>query len=114
MSRLIDDLRAQRRLTQPWFVAPENEPAWEKDGRQLWKFLSNSQLPVLKIDNVAEYYYVGTDQEQWNLEKHFPNLAPVFPVAWFEHKIPKRIHSKECGDSDMSEVLGSKARAGFL
>jgi hypothetical protein len=39
----------------------------------------------VKLQNVADYYYNGTPQEHWDIDQHFPNLAPCWPVfiaAW--------------------------------
>jgi hypothetical protein len=73
--------------------------------------LHDPALPAILIDNVAEYYFTGTDQEIWDLGKHFPNLAPPFPLCWMEHKLPKVIRS-EIGDTRApAEIDG---RAGIL
>jgi hypothetical protein len=77
-------------------------------------YVRTLELPVLLIDNVADYYYRGTDQEFWDLGRDFPNLAPPYPVFWTEHKMPHTIHSKEYGTSDVSNCLGSKARMGLF
>lgn len=39
---------------------------------------------VFDVNNVANYYYNGTDQEEWHLVDDFPNVAPAFPKMWFE------------------------------
>jgi hypothetical protein len=53
----------------------------------------------------ASYYFVGTDQEHWDLAKDFPNLAPPYPQFWCEHRLANYIHSKECGDSDLRHLV---------
>ncbi len=64
---------------------------------------------VIKADNVAEYYYMGTDQEEWDGES-FPNVAPPFPLAWFEWRNP--------GSSNSNGVIkplpGGGARMGVV
>lgn len=47
----------------------------------------------VRIDNVTEYLFAGTDQEIWTA-KDFPNQAPPFPVIWFESVSPTFILSK--------------------
>ena len=103
MPRLIDDIRAAGHFTAPFFVRSKGD-AWDKHARQLAPVFLDPQLPVLLIDNVAEYMYKGSDQEYWDLVRDFPNLAPPFEAFWAEHKMPTMIHSKECGDSDLSYV----------
>lgn len=113
MPRLIDDLRARdARLAMPHFVPPWKEQAWAEICRHTQKIISDPQLPVLLIDNVADYFY-GSDQEFWDLRDHFPNLAPPFPAMWFEHRMPRKIHSKECGDTDVSSWI-QHGRQGML
>lgn len=56
------------------------------------------------IDNVAEYLYAGTDQENWDPRTDFPNVAPPFPRCWFDHKRPSRINSRVLGDQDASKL----------
>jgi hypothetical protein len=47
----------------------------------------------VRIDNVTDYLFAGTDQEVWN-DEHFPNQAPPFPHMWFETIAPKFIRSR--------------------
>jgi hypothetical protein len=113
MSRLIDDLRAPgARVAMPFFVRHDKQDAWQLLGARVHDLLMNPELPVLLIDNVAEYYYAA-DQEYWDLREDFPNLAPPYPVLWCEHKMVKRIQSKECGDTDLSALV-PHGRTGML
>jgi hypothetical protein len=77
------------------------------------KLIADEELPVLLIDNVAEYYYAGTGQEYWDITVDFPNIAPVFPAFWAEHKFPKRIHSDTKGDRSV-ESFCPDGRSGWL
>lgn len=113
MPRLIDQIRAGGKLEMPFFVVPEKEEAWQRMAERLLPFLQNPQLPVLLIDNVAEYFYVGTGQEDWDLTVHFPNLAPPYPAFWCEHRIPSQIHSDRCGDMDTTKWIRG-GRVGVL
>ena len=65
MPRLLDDIRTADRFSMPWFVAPERQDAWASMVQSLRELLLNPDLPVLLIDNVATYYFVGSDQEHW-------------------------------------------------
>jgi hypothetical protein len=113
MPRLIDDIRV-RGVQMPVFVAPEWEAQWLKYAKSVMQVLTEPKLPVLLIDNVADYYYVGTGQEYWSLERDFPNLAPPYECFWAEHRLTRRIHSDTKGDTDMSSVLGKEARLGAV
>ena len=105
MPRLIDDIRTPgARIEMPRYVESNFEPAWAQMCGQVCKLLTDPDLPVLLIDNVADYYF-GADQEYWDLRRDFPNLAPPYPMFWAEHRIPRKIHSKECGDSDMAAFI---------
>jgi len=113
MARLIDDIRRIGRLTMPWFISPRKHEAWKKHAAQLLELIrTDESIPVILIDNVSAYYYEGTDQENWDLTVHFPNLAPPFPMFWIEHRMPKRIHS-EIGDQDVNRLC-LNGRTGFL
>jgi len=113
MPRLIDDLRAKgARLAKPHFVPPDKEKDWAQMAQELSVLLARPDLPVLLIDNVADYYY-SSDQEYWDLRDDFPNLAPPYPAFWCESKLATKIHSKQCGDTDMSAFI-SNSRIGML
>jgi hypothetical protein len=112
MARFLDDVRRAGRLEMPWWVERRHHARWARHATMLYGYLQQRDLPVLLIDNVADYYYSGTSQEYWNLAKHFPNMAPPFPLFWTEHRFPKMIHS-EIGDTPApSEV--ANAHTGFL
>lgn len=104
MARLIDDIRAAGKLTAPFFVTQKRE-AWRKIAQFLAPMLEDSSMPVILIDNVADYMYTASDQEHWDLVRDFPNLAPPFPAFWTEHRMPSVIHSKECGDTDTRHLV---------
>jgi hypothetical protein len=67
------------------------------------------------VDNVADYYYRGTDQEMWDLTRDFPNLAPPYHAFWSEHKVATHIWSVEHGNLDLTSLgIGDDARIGWL
>lgn len=51
---------------------------------------------VVACDNVASYYYEGTDKENWDLSD-FPNIAPPFGRFWLDFKAPKQCVSETHG-----------------
>lgn len=105
MPRLIDDIRAAGKFETPWFIPPVKQQAWAEYARRLGEILGAPDMPVLLIDNVADYYFRGTDQERWDLKRDFPNLAPPFDMFWMEHRMPQVIHSKEFGDTNVNKNL---------
>jgi hypothetical protein len=72
------------------------------DGKKFRRELTSAEIFV--ADNVAEYLYAGTDQEEWDLGKDFPNLAPPFPLFWIEHRRPSKIISREYGERDAKAI----------
>lgn len=44
------------------------------------------------INNVAQYYW-QSEQDFWDAEIEFPNLAPPFEKFWMEYKMPSKIHA---------------------
>jgi hypothetical protein len=111
MPRLLDDIRGGR-LQMPWFVAPHLIQAWERQSTEVSEILMNDEMPVILIDNVAEYYF-SSEQEYWSVDKDFPNCAPPFSRFWVEHRMPRTIHSKEKGDTVVSDLV-PKGRVGVL
>ena len=114
MARLLDDIR-RFPLRMPGFVPRHLEEHWATYARKIMSMIlpakGADELPVVLIDNVADYYFRVSDQEMWDITTDFPNLATPYPAFWVEHKLPKLIHSKQWGDSDVSDVPG---RAGFF
>jgi hypothetical protein len=50
--------------------------------------LLEDAVPVL-VDNVARWYGEESPQEQWELNTDFPNVAPPWPVAFYEWSSPR-------------------------
>jgi hypothetical protein len=46
----------------PWCVAPPKMLRWKIYTEQLWQIL-RSDVPVINIDNVADYYFAGTGRK---------------------------------------------------
>jgi hypothetical protein len=49
---------------------------------------------VIVGDNVAEYYYCGTDQEDFDIKTDFPCQVPPFNQFWVEWSQPTAIRSR--------------------
>lgn len=113
MARLIDDIRASGQVVRPHFVAPWLAKQWEAYAMRVMQLFRDPEIPVLLIDNVAKYYFEGTDQEYWALDKDFPNIAPPYPQFWMENRMPRQIVSKECGVTDI-ESWTPRGRIGML
>jgi hypothetical protein len=110
--RLIDELRAPgARRHMPHWVTPRREREWTDYALKLMEAASDPRMPVLLTSNVAEYFYSGTNQEHWSLDKDFPNIAPPFSYFWVEFKMAKIIRS-EAGDTDVSRWLPQGGRVG--
>jgi hypothetical protein len=107
MARLVDLIR-RGKIRAPTGYTP-GEPAVRVMHHYALDMLSRAQIFV--IDNVADYFYMGTDQEHWDEQTDFPNVAPPFPVFWMEWKKPARIVSRVHGitkpdsHADMTGVL---------
>lgn len=113
MPRLIDDIRAAGQTQVPWCVADSKLIHWQRHALQIWDVLRDPALPVILIDNVADYYFAVSDQENWDLATDFPNLAPPFEAAWFEHRMPRVIHSREKGDTNIAAMI-PRGRVGLI
>lgn len=48
-------------------------------------------------DNVSDYFYEGNEQEDWALEKDFPNVAPPFDLFFLDFKAPPSVNSAVTG-----------------
>jgi hypothetical protein len=80
-------------------VAGELEtPAWRGLGDEAdIARKSLTRAVVVRADNVADYFYAGTDKDDWVIEDDIPLCAPVFPLMWFEFAKPKVINSEKSG-----------------
>jgi len=115
MARFLDDIRRAGRFQMPHFVQPNKAEAWSSHASRLFEmFLKQPDMPVICVDNVSQWYYEGTGQENWDLTKDFPNLAPPYPLFWLEYKLPKRIHSDTKGDTDTSALGLGNGHVGWL
>jgi hypothetical protein len=74
------------------------------------------ECEILSIDNVAEYYWSGTDKEEWDVMQDFPNLAPPFHNFWMEYQFPTSIRNSKGveyrpHDQRSCEAIGLRVKA---
>lgn len=53
---------------------------------------------VVEATNVSDYYFMGTDQEVWDIGQDFPTLTPPLDRLWIECRAPEKIISAEYGE----------------
>lgn len=53
-------------------------------------------ITVIACDNVSQYFFEETDQEDFSL-KDFPNIAPPFDAFWLDIKAPSKVVSEKHG-----------------
>ncbi len=102
MTRLYDVILERPVSPTRYHVRAMDRPSFTTMVEQVRDHLRSAA--VIVADNVAEYLYAGTDQEQWDVTRDFPNLAPPFPTFWIETRRPSRIVSRERGELP-SELL---------
>jgi hypothetical protein len=94
-------------------------PPWVAEGRLLlladrWLAGTRAKLDraeLIEASVACEYFYAGTDQEEWSIESDFPRLVPPFPVFWIEMRRPSRVVSRVNGTLPSD---GLPERMGFL
>ena len=72
-----------------WRCAHENWIKWTTRTRS-----AISKIPVFEISNVADYFYLSTDQEYWDLFTDFPRPMPPFEDMWLEFVLPSQTFSE--------------------
>src|SRR5277367_6488781 len=68
-----------------------NTPGVSKEVEHLCDVLVRATL--VRVQPIADYLYLGTDQENWYLDKDFPNIAPPWPVMFCSWKEPRKSFS---------------------
>lgn len=76
MSLLLDRLLA--------FGVDQTTPA-ASGGVELAKL---SRIPILDAQTAVDYFYMGTDQDEWGLRQDFPCVTAPWPQSWIEFRIP--------------------------
>lgn len=70
---------------------------------------SLAERTLIVADNVAEHYWRGTDQEEWDLQEDFPNIAPPFERMFIEAAYPAYSLSKVTGLRPIDMEVGAVA-----
>jgi len=63
------------------------------------------EAEVIFADNVARYLYCETPQEDWDIARDFPNVAPPFPVMFVEHSLPRYSFSEKLGRINLDSAI---------
>ncbi len=63
-----------------------------KEVAQIWKG-NMRDAQVFEITPTAEYFYAGTDQEEWDVFHDFPSLLPPYDNLWMEYTPPPTVRS---------------------
>lgn len=67
------------------------------DAKEFRQLIAETEMQIFCIDNVAEYLYAQTAQEEWHPKEDFPCLAPPFRTFWMEYGRPSKIVSSLFG-----------------
>ena len=63
------------------------------------------EAEVIFADNVAQYLYCETPQEDWDIARDFPNVAPPFPAMFIEHSMPRHSVSEKLGRISLDSTV---------
>jgi len=106
---LAEQVRFGQVYAPPWVA---NDGLLQLDSRSLASFRAKlDEAELIEASELCEFFYAGTDQEEWSIERDFPKLAPPFPVFWIEMKKPSRIVDRVTGAQSSD---GLPDRMGFL
>lgn len=107
--RMIDHLLAMPEFVpvQPGQVL-ELVPFREQE-QEIRRRLKNAQ--VFEITNIADYFWEGSSQEEWDVFSDFPCIMSPFENVWFEYRAPAKIVSNTCGTREWD---GAFSRCGVL
>jgi hypothetical protein len=98
--RLADRLRVNAPIAtfDPIALSEENAAAMQRICFKVTEALARG-VPIIVGDNISEYYYNGTDKEDWFVDRDFPCLVPPFSEFWVEWTQPSQIRSEIHGIS---------------
>jgi hypothetical protein len=118
MPRFIDRLLAEPKWkTQSYGVPPwmfESDRALRQRHARLREDLQRSTVVV--IDNVAKYYFQHhtTPEGKMDGPEQFPQLAPPFPLAFYEYSLEPSMYDvmfTDAANGNRRQILHSVARA---
>jgi hypothetical protein len=96
----LDELQRSGIGVAPVAMPPDGQYRLAPLGDQL------REAVAVRIQNVADYFFQESVVGDWRTWRDFPNLAPPWPVAWYEYQMPpvwrRRRGTKPCaraGDS---------------
>lgn len=98
MTRMADRVFNGTMEPPYWLSAPAAASTIQEAHRALKGALLEAE--VIAGDEVGEYMYGVTDQEDWDVYTDFPCLAPPFPLFWVELRRPSRVISSRLGECD--------------
>jgi hypothetical protein len=96
--RLADRIRATETMAafDPITMNDSNTLQLRRISAEIGEALRRD-TPVVVGDNVAEWYYAGTDKEHWEIKEDFPVLVPPFERFWVEWCQPSVVRSEVYG-----------------
>jgi len=74
------------------------------------KLLEESE--VILASNVAQYFYVTSSKDEWDVLQDFPNVAPPFKTFFIEWDMPSSINNN--GEKEKVEGVMHGAKVGVL
>lgn len=110
MTRLIDKAMREKRWGAPAWLAGRAAEAQQMMALMAY-FMPTAE--VIVADNVAEYLYAETDQENWD-KSDFPCVAPPFENFWVEWRKPSRVISEKIGLQKSEDIVPDEVGWLFL
>jgi hypothetical protein len=96
MARFADQLLQWPWAPPAWLAgSPRHLEDWRRGSA--WFREAVAEHPVVAADNVCEYFFAGTPQEQWDFARDFPCLAPRLENFFVEMARPPVIRSEVHG-----------------
>lgn len=100
MPRLLDEFMLTSR--PPGTLTPAGALEAAADAAEARSLVPSATAII--VDNVADFFWAGTDQEIWDLEEDFPCVAPPLPFFWAEYRMPKSGVSSATGAFDLTST----------
>jgi hypothetical protein len=104
LDRAHEDSLARPRLADKVAILKWSPPSWflghGDELRESWLAMADvlktgiGEAIVIAAENVGEYLFAVTPQEEWDFIKDFPCCAPPFPCVFVEFRRPSRINSE--------------------
>lgn len=88
IDRVLDALRRGNTPSIPLYRQTPESMVALADLAAIW-YKTLPMATVINAQSVADFYFNGTDQEDWDAEEDFPNVAPPWPLAFYEWVTPR-------------------------